>query len=145
MKKEKKLQYSKLLPVISIAIFIACLYKGYTADFSTMIDASFYVTAISLSGGIVGTVFIWYMKKAQSENVVKLKTELYRVASQERLNYNEQMILLKSKYMLSDEELMEIESDSPMDDFESNALSDIESYVNEIQSDADSSVEAETY
>lgn len=144
-KKEKKLQYSKVLPVVTFIVFTVCLYKGYTADFSTMLDTSFYVTAITISSGVFGSTIVWYMKKSQAENTVKLKTELYRVASQERLNYNEQMILMKSKYMLSDEELMEIESDSPMDDFESNALSDIESSINDIQADADSSVELQTY
>ena len=47
--------------------------------------------------------------------------------------------------MLSDEEMMEIENDSPMDDFETNALSDIEATINDAQSDADSSVELQTY
>ena len=144
-KKEKKLQYSKLLPIVTFVIFVVCLYKGYTADFSTMLDTSFYVTAITLSGGIFGSSIVWYMKKSQSENTVKLKTELYKVASQERLHYNEQMIIMKNKYMLSDEEMMEIENDSPMDDFETNALSDIEATINDAQSDADSSVELQTY
>ena len=144
-KKEKKLQYSKLLPIVTCIIFVFCLYKGFTADFSTVLDASFFVTAITLSGGIFGSAIVWYMKKSQSENTVKLKTELYKVASQERLHYNEQMIILKNKYMLSDEEMMEIENDSPMDDFETNALSDIEATINDAQSEADASVELQTY
>lgn len=141
----KKVQYSKLLPIASAIIFIVCLYMGYTADFSTMIDASFYVTAISLSGGLCATTTIWYMKKAQSENTVKLKTELYKVASDERYKYNEKMIMLKHKYALSNEDIEDIETDSPMDDFEQDALSDIESTIDEVQSDADSAIELQTF
>ena len=145
MDKKKKIQYSKLLPIVTCIIFVFCLYKGFTADFTTMLDISFFVSAMTVSGGLFGSAIIWYMKKSQSENTVKLKTELYKVASQERLHYNEQMILLKSKYMLSDEELVNIENDSPMDDFETSALSDIESTINEAQSEANSSVELQTY
>ena len=141
----KKIQYSKLLPIITVVIFVVCLYKGYTADFSTMLDVSFYVTAITLSGGVFGTCLVGYLKKSQSENAVKLKTELYKVASQERLHYNEQMMILKNKYMLSDEELSDIEADSPMDDFATNALSDVETFIDETQADADESIELQTY
>ena len=142
---KKKIQYSKLLPIITVVIFVVCLYKGYTADFSTMLDVSFYVTAITLSGGVFGTCLVGDLKKSQAENAVKLKTELYRVASDERYKYNEKMVILKSKYMLSDEELAEIESDSPMADFETNALSDVENFINDTQADADSSIELQTY
>ena len=85
------------------------------------------------------------LKKAQAENNVKLKIEMYRVASKEHLKYNEKMMILKNKYSLSDEEIMEIESGSPMDDFESSALCDIEEIIDVSESEADSPIELQTY
>jgi hypothetical protein len=143
--KKKGIQYSKILPFIAVALFCVCLYMGFTADYSTVVDVSFYVTAITISGSIVAGTFIFYYRKAQQENCVKLKSQMYRIASEERLKYNEKMILLKSRYMLSEEELMEIKADSPMEAFEQQALDSINDTINQAQSEADTMVENPTF
>lgn len=143
MKKEKKnkFQFSKVIVVIACILFIVCLYKGYTADYSTMIDVSFYVTAITVSGSVLLTTLVWYLKKSQSENNVKLKTEMYRVASRERIKYNAKMMLLKKKLEMSDDDLMEIENGSPMVGFEDEALSSINEVISAAENEADTLVE----
>ena len=143
--KGKKIQYSKILPIISLMIFSVCLYEGFHADFSTIVDVSFYVTAITISGSLTATSFIFYLRKAQQENCVTLKTEMYRVASSERLKYNEKMMALKKKYSLSDEDVSEIEDTSPMDDFEQTALDSINDTINTAQMEADTLVEKESF
>ena len=143
--KEKKLQYSKIIPIATGLLFCACLYTAFNVDYSTVLDVSVYVTALTISGSGFISSIIWYLKKSQAENVFKLKIELYKQASRERLHYNEQMIVLKNKYFLSDEELVEIENESPMDDFEESALSDVTMSTDEAMNDATSPVELENY
>ena len=144
-KEHKQIQYSKLLPILTGLMFAACLIVGFVTDFSTVVDVSFYVTAITVSAGIWGSTIVFYLKKSQAENNVKLKTEMYKVASKERLKYNEQMMKLKKKYSMSDEDIEDIENESPMDEFASNALSAIEEVINVSEVDADSPVELQTY
>lgn len=143
--KDKKFQYSKILPIVSIIIFGICLIKGFTTDFSTVVDVSFYVTAITISGTLTASSFIFYMRKSQQENCVKLKTEMYRVASEERLKYNEQMLIMKRKYDVSDMELDEIEGESPMGEFEQQALDSINQSIDQVQSEADTMLEDVTF
>lgn len=144
-KKTNKFQFSKLLPIVTCIIFIVCLYQGFTIDLETYVDLTVITTSITVSGGMFGSSIIYYLKKSQSENNVKLKMELYRVASEERLKYNEQMMILKQKYTLTEEEITNIECESPMDDFESGALSAIENTINMAESEAESFVEIQTY
>jgi hypothetical protein len=146
MKETKnKFQFSKLIVLITCVIFVVCLYNGLTIDVNGYTDLTVIATTITVSGGMFGSAIIWYLKKSQSENNVKLKIELYRVASEERLKYNEQMMILKQKYTLTDEDLMAIEDDSPMDNFETSALSAIEEVINMSEGDADSPIELQTY
>ena len=77
-KSKNKFQFSKLIVIVACTIFAVCLYKGFTVDFSTVIDMSFYVTSITVSGSVFLTTIVWYLKKSQSENNVKLKIELYK-------------------------------------------------------------------
>lgn len=146
MKKNanKKIQYSKILPIITCIIFIACLCHAFMMDLENYTDLTVVATSITVSGSIFGTCVVWYMKKAQSENNVKLKIELYKIASQEKLKYNKQMMILKQKYQMSDEDIMDIENESPMEDYETKALSSIEDAINMAESEAESPVEIQT-
>ena len=147
MEKEKKnkFQFSKVIVVVACIIFLICLYKGFTADYSTMIDVSFYVTAITVSGSLFSATIIWYLKKSQSENNVKLKIEMYKVASRERIKYNAKMMLLKKNLEMSDDVLMDIENGSPMVGFEDQALSSINEVISAAENDADTLVELQNY
>lgn len=144
-RKKEKFQFSKIIVIVSCVIFMACLYKGFTTDFTTITDVSFYVTSVTISGGVFSSTIIWYLKKSQSENNVKLKIEMYKVSSKERLKYNEEMMILKKKYEISDEQLMELENNSPMVDFEQDALSSINALINMAENEAESFVEMQNY
>lgn len=143
--KEKKFQYSKLLPIITGIIFIGCLYHIFSIELENYVDLTVMTTSVTVSGGIFGSTILGYVKKSQSENNAKLKIELYKVASSERLKYNEQMMILKKKYEFSDEQVTDLENDSPMDDFSEKALSSIEDTLSMAESDAESPVEIQNY
>lgn len=142
--KDKKIQYSKMIPIVTGLLFCICLYKAFNVDYSTVLDVSVYVTALTISGSGFISGIIWYLKKSQAENVFKLKIELYKQASREKLYYNEQMIVLKNKYILSDDEMMEYD-DSTMDSFVESALSDVTSTADNAMDEATSPVELQTF
>ena len=144
-KTRQKIQYSKLLPIITGIIFIGCIYHVFSIDLENYVDLTVMATTITVSGGIFGSTILGYVKKAQSENNVKLKIEMYKVASSEKLKYIEQTMILKKKYEFSNEQLMELENDSPMVGFEEEALSDIMEVINMAESDAESPVEMQNY
>ena len=144
-KEKKKMQYSKLLPIFTGIIFVCCLLRAFTVDFSNYVDLTVYATSITVSGGIFGSTVIWYMKKAQVENNVKLKIELYKVAFQEQLKYKEQMLIIKNKYMLSEEEFMDMENDSPIMNLDGTIFSSIEETIDVSQNDAESAIEIQNY
>ena len=126
--KEKKFQYSKLLPIITGIIFIGCLYHVFSVNLENYVDLTVMATCVTVSGGIFGSTILGYVKKAQSENNVKLKIELYKTASRERLKYNEQMMILKKKYEFSDEQIMELENESPMAESEAESPVEMQTY-----------------
>ena len=147
MEKENKnkFQFSKIIVVILFIIFIICLYNGLTINLENYTDLTVVAASITVSGGLCGSGVIYYLKKSQSENNVKLKIEMYKVASRERAKYNAKMMLLKKKFEMSDDALMEIENSSPMVNFEDEALSSINEIINAAENEADTLVELQNY
>lgn len=136
-----KFQYSKLIVIISLAIFIWCLYKGFNMDFATVVDTTFYVAAITTSGTISATAIVWYLKKSQTENSYKLKSNFYKIASQERINYNKEMLELQKKYNVTQDDINEIEGVSYMDELEQEALDDVKNSLDSSINESTSTVE----
>lgn len=141
---DKRLQYSKILPIVTGLIFIAVLIKGLSIDLDTMTDTAVFVTAITVSGGIFGATLKYYMNKSQAENVYKLKLGLYKEASKEHYKYNEKMYELKYRF----KQIKEF--DDELDDiiarnFEDSALSDAEMSLNDQMNNASESVEIERF
>lgn len=54
------------------------------------------------------------------------------------------MLALKSKYKYTDEEIFEIENDSPLDELEQDALNSMNSSIDDAMEEATSSIEAQT-
>lgn len=136
-----KVQYSKVLPIIAFVLFGICLYKGFTADMTNVYDVSIYATAITVSGSMCLTAIVFYMKNSQCEKVALIKSDTYRIASTERLKYNEAMLELKRKYNYTEEEILDIENDSPMDDFEDSALNSLNNSIDSAMDEASSPIE----
>lgn len=120
MSKIKAPTTSKILAYITSMIFIATVVVGYIGTFmstdSTITDVAVFVTSISISGGVYGSSMKYYFNKAKSENVIKEQLRAYKEIMKIRLSYNESMMKLKREYDMSNEDISEIESESPIDD-----------------------------
>jgi hypothetical protein len=141
--EKQKVQYSKALPFVSFVLFCICLIKSFSVDISNAYDLSIYVSAITASGSICLTSIVWYLKNSQAEKVARIKADTYRIASEERLKYNKAMMELKQQYNCSDEDVASIENDSPMDEFESEALNSLETSVDSSMDEATTSIESQ--
>ena len=145
MEKINKFQFSKLIIITLCILFVICLYNGLMINTENYIDLTVIATSITVTGGLFGSGVIWYLKKSQSENNVKLKIEMYKVVSRERVKYNAKMMILKKKLEISDIDIMEIENDSPMVEFENQALSSINDVISAAENEADTLVELQNY
>jgi len=138
--KEKKLTYSKIIVLITAALFLISLlvsfYAFLTSNVETAIDTTVLVTAITVSGSIFGSNLCWYSKKAAGENIHKLRMSLYKEAAKTRLEYNEAMMKLMTKYGLGDGDINNADSDSPVHDIMSEALGDVVDNLNTNRDDA---------
>lgn len=141
MKQNKKIQYSKIITLLTFILFCACVVKCFSIDIVNAYDLSVYVTVVSTSGALCLTSVVWYLKNSQAEKVARIKAETYRIISDERFKYNEKMLELKSKYNFTDEEIAEIENDSPLDELEQDALNSLNASVDGAMEEASSSIE----
>ena len=102
---KKKFQYSKILPLITFALFCGCVIKCFSLDISNVYDLSVYATIITGSATLCLTTNVWYLKNSQAEKVARIKSETYKVISEERFKYNVKMLRLKAKYKYAEEDV----------------------------------------
>lgn len=114
--KESRLQFSKLLTVGSLLLFIWALLKGFTTNFSEILDTTVYVTSITVSGGIFGMCVKSYMSKAKAENIYKVQRAMYEDIMKVKLQYNEEMMKLNRQYNMTQNDVDIIDSSSLIDD-----------------------------
>ena len=139
----KKFQYSKILPLLTFALFCACIIKCFSVDISTAYDLSMYIAIVTSSGTLCLTSVVWYLKNSQAEKVARIKAGTYKVISEERYKYNKRMLDLKVQYGFTDEEIDEIKESSPLDELEQDALDSLNSSVDSAMDEATSSIEAQ--
>lgn len=143
--KNKKITYSKLLPILTGFIFCIALYVAFNVDISNIYDTTIYTSAISVTGAIFGSTVVWYSKKASSENQYKLRMGLYSESIDQRLRYNEAMMKLRQEYCVDDMAMMQIDEDGNADEFMQNALDNAVNTLDEAQTDADSQNQIENF
>ena len=141
---QKKIQYSKFLPAMTFILFCICILRCFSLDISNAYDLSVCATIITSSGALCLTSIVWYLKNSQAEKVARIKADTYRIISEERLKYNEKMLELKSKYKYTDEEIWDIENNSPMDELEQSALDSMNSSIDMAMDEATTSIEAQS-
>lgn len=141
---KKKIQYSKIITLLTFLLFFGCVIKGFTIDISSAYDLSLYIAMITTSGTVCLTTAVWYMKNSQAEKVANIKADTYRIISEERFKYNKRMLELKSQYRYADEEIFEIENDSPLDELEQDALNSLNVSIDSAMEEAVSSIEIQS-
>lgn len=142
-KKKNKIQYSKIITSLTFILFCGCVIKCFSMDISTLYDLSLYATIITSSGALCLTSVVWYLKNSQAEKVARIKACTYRIISEERFKYNKKMLELKSMHNYTEEEVFDIENNSPLDELEEDALNSMNSSVDSAMEEAVSSIEAQ--
>lgn len=128
--KESKIQFSKLLTLGSLLLFIWTLFQGFTTDFTQVYDTTVYVTAITISGSIFGVCLKSYMSKSKAENIYKIQKTIYEEIMNIKLQYNEAMMKLVQKYQITQNDIDMVDIDSPINDGVNDILSDMKENIN---------------
>lgn len=143
--KEPKIQFSKLLTIGSLLLFIWTLLKGLYIDYTSVYDTTVYVTAITISGGIFGVCLKSYMSKAKAENIYKVQKTMYEDIMGIKLNYNEQMMKLIQKYQITQDEIDVSDISNPVSDGVNDIISDMKENINNHLYDTKTQDEIENY
>ena len=129
--------YSRMLPVFTGIVFILVLWKSFTINMETFVDASIYVTAITSSAAIWGSSIVWYGKKRTSENAFLLRMKLYKESTEQRLWFNRKMVELMQEYNLTENDTMRLNEFGGIDNMMINAINDVVNVVDTQQAEAD--------
>lgn len=142
---EPKFQFSKILAIGSLVLFVISLLQGFTTDLSQAYDTTIYVTAITISGGIFGVCLKSYMSKSKAENIYKIQKTMYEDIMDIKLRYNEGMMQLSQKYNMTQSDIDIIDNMSPISDGATNILNDMNESINNHLCDVKTEDEIENY
>ena len=142
---KNKVQFSKILTILSFIIFVWTLYCGFSASFNQLYDISVYVTAITVSGGIFGVCLKSYMSKSKAENIYKVQKTMYEDIMDIKLYYNEEMMKLIQKYNLNQEDVNMADNTSYIDNGVDNIIGDMQESINNHLYDTKTEDDIENY
>lgn len=143
--KEPKIQFSKLLTIGSLLLFVWTLLKGLYIDYTSVYDTTVYVTAITISGGIFGVCLKAYMSKSKAENIYKVQKTMYEDIMDIKLRYNQQMMKLIQEYQISQDEIDINDMSNPISEGVDSIISDMKENVNNHLYDTKTQDEIETF
>jgi hypothetical protein len=143
--REPKIQFSKLLTIGSLLLFVWTLLKGLYIDYTSVYDTTVYVTAITISGGIFGVCLKAYMSKSKAENIYKVQKTMYEDIMDIKLKYNQQMMKLIQEYQISQDEIDMNDMSNPISEGVDNIISDMKENVNNHLYDTKTEDEIETF
>lgn len=143
--KEPKIQFSKLLTIGSLLLFVWTLLKGLYIDYTSVYDTTVYVTAITISGGIFGVCLKAYMSKSKAENIYKVQKTMYEDIMDIKLKYNQQMMKLIQEYQISQDEIDMNDMSNPISEGVDSIISDMKENVNNHLYDTKTQDEIETF
>jgi hypothetical protein len=143
--REPKIQFSKLLTIGSLLLFIWTLLKGLYIDYTSVYDTTVYVTAITISGGIFGVCLKAYMSKSKAENIYKVQKTMYEDIMDIKLKYNQQMMKLIQEYQISQDEIDMNDMSNPISEGADSIISDMKENVNNHLYDTKIQDEIETF
>lgn len=139
MNNNKK-EFSKKMAIASFLPFIFCvLFTAFLMLKNTDLNDTIIVAMFSATAGIAATTNVFYLRKSQTENTYKVKMSLYRDAADVNIEYMRKRLELQKEYG----DLDSIESESPITDMMSEALTDVKDSVAEDMNDATQRIEKE--
>ena len=137
----KKTEYSKILATASMLLFICTLLYGYVvmtylilSESASLYDLAFFVTAITITGGVYMTTAKHYYSKSGLQNTCHIRNGVYEQIMKVRLQYVEEVLKLQEKYNITEMEVSEIEADSPFVEISDSFLSGTSMKLDEVQS-----------
>ena len=145
MNKAPKIQFSKLLTIGSLLLFVWTLFKGLYIDYTSVYDTTVYVTAITISGGIFGVCLKAYMSKSKAENIYKVQKTMYEDIMGIKLKYNEQMMQLIKEYQITQDEIDINDMSNPISEGVESVISDMKENVNNHLYDTKTQDDIETF
>lgn len=147
---KRKFEYSKLIATASLLLFLCTLLYGYIimtylilSESATLYDLAFFVTAITITGGVYMTTTKHYYSKSGLQNTAHIRNNVYKQIMKVRLNYIEEVLKLQQKYNVSEMEISEIEMNSPFVEMSESFLSGTSMKLDEVQSLNESEPEGE--
>ena len=105
---------------------------------------SLYATIVTTSGALCLTSVVWYLKNSQAEKVARIKAATYKIISKERFEYNKKMLELRAMYKHTEEDVFDIENNSPLDELMEDALNSMNCSIDSAMEEAVSSIEVQT-
>ena len=136
---KRKIEYSKILPTVSMILFVITLTVGFIAMFylilngiETVYDLAFFISGITITGGIWSMTNKYYYSKTGLQNVASIRKSTYEEVMNVRLKYIEEVVKLKKKYNIDDDEINSIDSDAPFEELSNSALSSITNKLDEV-------------
>lgn len=127
------MQYSKIFPMLSTIVFILVLLFSF---FGNCEDSTIILGALTASGSVALTAIVFYMKNSWIEKVSRIKIDVVKCVSEERLNYNKNMLLFLKENNLTQADLSAVEENSDIDEFDVESLDNLKESLNEAMSDA---------
>lgn len=148
----KKIEYSKILATVSMLLFVCTLIYGYVVmtnliihETATLFDLTFFVSAITITGGVFMTTAKHYYSKSGLQNTTHIRNGVYEQILKVRLQFIEENLKLQQKYNVSQDEINEIEMESPFVDISESFLGGTTMKIDEVQSIHESEPEGEIY
>lgn len=135
-----KIQYSKLLAITVIIVYVATLIYTLVSG----VDTTVAMTALTVSGSIALTTIIFYMKNSWVEKTARVKLDIVKETAKNRLDYNKKMLLFLKENGLSREQLDEVEMDSVIDDIDNNSVDSLNNSIDSTLDEASSDIESYT-
>lgn len=129
---------------MSGVVFIATLFHCLNVDLSALYDTAVYVTAISVTGAVFGSTLVWYAKKAQAENVSRIKIEHVKETAKVEWELWQKKVRLQKELGLNvplDEGMEEFHVDEELD----NAVSKDNEYLDGQMDGSAADPELESY
>ena len=141
----KKISYSKILPVITGSIFVFVIVFSLLTPYMTYDLGTVCVTAITASAGCFTGTCVWYMKKAQAENAYKLQMAVYKEQARLELENLEKRFEIKQKFGVSKDDIDMQRMDSQLDDMTLDSFESVKSTVNMAADEANSSIDVSQF
>lgn len=139
---KKKYQFCKCIVVLMCIIFVLTLCYCLYLIQNSALDLTLGITAITVTGALFSSTIIWYMKKAQAENVIKLRMTYTEAAARIEYEVYEKKMRLKKELGMQDETEFE---ESVLDEMYTDAIHNDNAYFDSQFEEATSSQESEVH